>query len=74
MGYNLLAGVQIFAPNPEGREPRPSRRGGSRDASTDAERNTLNGLNNQAHGAERKRAPRAQLNKIFRFYILFIEL
>lgn len=54
MGYNLLTQHQIFAPNQQGRQPRPSRLGDSRDTPTDAERNTPKGLNNQAHGAEHR--------------------
>lgn len=74
MGYNLLTGHQIFATKMRGATAPPEQARRQERRQNNAERNTPNGLNNQAHGAERKRAPRAQLNKIFRFYIAFIEL
>lgn len=73
MGYNLLTGHQIFAPISRGDSPA---RAGATTGATPKQRRTehTEWLKQPSARSGAPRAPRAQLNKRFRFYIISIEL
>lgn len=74
MGYNLLTRHQIFAPKIRGATAPPEQ--ARRQARRQKQRRTehTERLKQPRARSGAPRAPRAQLNKIFRFYIVFIEL